>query len=99
MNNLTDASNSLQDSLQTSLKATYVLITISAILAFFGFVAAGAIGFFLVKHSEVTFVNLSVLMLINLGIGIYNVFVLPELFARQANIKDKLLYLEMRDRL
>ncbi len=36
-----------------------------------------------------------VLMLINLGVGIYNIFVLLELFARQANTKDKLLYLEI----
>ena len=97
MNNSSNASDSLQDSLQTSLKATYVPIIISAILAFSGFITAGTIGFFLVKYSKVTFVNLGVLMLINLGVGIYNAFALPELFARQANIKGKLLYLEMRE--
>ena len=81
LNSSTNASDSLQDSLRKSLRATYILITISVILAFFGFVTAGTIGFFLLKHSKVTFGNLSVLMLINLGVAIYKAFALPELFA------------------
>ncbi len=76
MNNSTNASDSLQDSLHKYLSATYILITISVILAFFGFVTAGIICFFLLKHSKVTSVNLSVLMLVNLGVGIYNAFIL-----------------------
>lgn len=98
LNNLANASDSLQDSLRKSLRVTYILTTISVILAFFGFVTTGIIGFFLLKYSKVASINLSVLMLINLGVGIYNAFILPELFTRQANIKNKLLYLEMRDR-
>ncbi len=98
LSNSTNPSDSLQDSLRKSLRATYILITISFILAFFGFVTARTIGFFLLKHSKLTSINLSVIMLINLGVGIYSTFILPELFARQANIKYKLLYLEMRDR-
>ena len=97
MNNSSNANDSLQYSLQASLKATYVSITISAILAFSGFITAGTIGFFLLKHSKVTSVNLGVLMLVNLGVGIYNVFAIPKLFAQQATLKDKLLYLEMRE--
>lgn len=98
MNNLYNSDDSLQDSLQKSKKATYISIAVSVILAVFALVIAGIIGFFLVQHSQDTNVNLGVLMLINLGVGSYNAFVLPKLFARQANIKNKLLYLEMRDR-
>lgn len=97
LNNSFNSNNSLQNSLQKSLKATHISITASAILAVLNIVIAGVISFVLMQDSKDTDAELKVLLIVNLGIGFYNVYFLPKLFARQANIKDKLLYLELRE--
>lgn len=97
MNNSGKSTESLQDSLHDSLKATNTSIVNTVLLIFAGFVGGGATGFFLLKHGKIAFDYLSLLTVVNFCLGIYNIFALHRLKKQRFIIKIRLSYLEIRD--